>query len=53
MDTLNTGLSFSGFGRSTLALDKRDEIAKNIQDTVNQAKSQADLKLAMYKAQQE
>ena len=53
METLNSGLSFSGFGRSTMAVEKRDEIAANIQSTINAAKSQADLKLAMYKAQQE
>lgn len=53
MDTLNTGLSFSGFGRSTLALEKRDEIAKNIETTVNQAKAKADLELMAYRMERE
>lgn len=53
MDALNTGLSFSGFGRSTLALEKRDEIAKNIETTINQAKAKADLELMAYRMEQE
>lgn len=53
METLNSGLSFSGFGRSTLALDKRDEIAKNIETTINQAKAKADLELMAYRMEQE
>lgn len=53
MDALNSGLSFSGFGRSTLALDKRDEIAKNIESTVNQAKAKADLELMAYRMERE
>jgi len=53
MDALNSGLSFSGFGRSTIALDKRDEIAKNIEATVNQAKAKADLELMAYRMERE
>jgi len=53
MDTLNTWLSFSGFGRSTLALEKRDEIAKNIEATVNQAKAKADLELMAFRMERE
>lgn len=53
MDALNTGLSFSGFGRSTLALEKRDEIAKNIETTINQAKAKADLELMAYRMERE
>lgn len=53
MDALNTGLSFSGFGRSTLALEKRDEIAKNIEATINQAKAKADLELMAYRMERE
>lgn len=53
MDTLNTGLSFSGFGRSTVALEKRDEIAKNIETTINQAKAKADLELMAYRMERE
>jgi len=53
MDTLNTWLSFSGFWRSTLALDKRDEIAKNIETTITQAKAKADLELMAYRMEQE
>ena len=53
METLNSGLSFSGFGRSTLALDKRDEIAKNIETTINQAKAKADLELMAFRMERE
>ena len=53
MDALNTGLSFSGFGRSTLAIEKRDEIAKNIETTINQAKAKADLELMAYRMERE
>lgn len=53
METLNSGLSFSGFGRSTLALEKRDEIAKNIEATINQAKAKADLELMAYRMERE
>lgn len=53
MDALNSTLSFSGFGRSTVALEKRDEIAKNIQDTINQAKAKADLELMAYRMERE
>jgi len=53
METLNSWLSFSGFWRSTLALDKRDEIAKNIETTITQAKAKADLELMAYRMEQE
>lgn len=53
MEALNSGLSFSGFGRSTLALDKRDEIAKNIETTINQAKAKADLELMAFRMERE
>ena len=53
MDALNSGLSFSGFGRSTLALEKQDEIAKNIEATINQAKAKADLELMAFRMERE
>lgn len=53
METLNSWLSFSGFWRSTLALEKRDEIAKNIEATINQAKAKADLELMAYRMERE
>ena len=53
MDALNSWLSFSGFWRSTLAIDKRDEIAKNIETTITQAKAKADLELMAYRMEQE
>lgn len=53
MEALNSGLSFSGFGRSTLALEKRDEIAKNIEATINQAKAKADLELMAFRMERE
>jgi hypothetical protein len=53
MEATKSMLSSRGAGRSGLAVEKVDEIAANVQTTVNAAKSQADLQLAMYKAKLE
>lgn len=51
MNVLNSWLSFSGFGRSSYALERRDEVTRSINAEISiaQAKAQAELKL--YQAQ--
>lgn len=46
-------LSGRGAGRSGMAVEQVDEIAKNIQDTINQAKAKADLELMAYRMERE
>lgn len=53
MEAAQSIYSFSGFGRSSLAAEKRDEIAKNIETTINQAKAKADLELMAYRMERE
>lgn len=53
LEALNSTLSFSGFGRSSFWGEKRDEIAKNIEATINQAKAKADLELMAYRMERE
>ena len=52
MNTLDRGLSFSGFGRSSTAIDKRDNVQKSINNEIRIAQSKADLEIQLFKAQQ-
>lgn len=53
MEATKSMMSSRGAGRSGFAVQKVDEIAANVQKTINAAKSQADLNLAIYKAKLE
>lgn len=46
-------LSGRGAGRSGMAVEQVDEIAKNIETTINQAKAKADLELMAYRMERE
>lgn len=53
MNTLDRGLSFSWFGRSSVAIEKRDELQQSINNEIRQAQAKADLEVQLFKAQQE
>lgn len=51
MNTLNSSLSFSGFGRSSHAIERRDEITKSVNSEISMAQSKMQAELALYQAQ--
>lgn len=51
LNTLNSWLSFSGFGRSSHALQLRDEIAQSVNREIAIARASADAELELYQAQ--
>jgi|GEM_PF-3073186 len=53
MEETKSMLAGRGAGRSGIAIEKVDEIAKNIETTITQAKAKADLELMAYRMEQE
>lgn len=53
MEATKSMLAGRGAGRSGIAVEKVDEIAKNIETTINQAKAKADLELMAFRMERE
>lgn len=53
MNILNTGMSFSWFGRSSYALWRRDEVARSVNAEISIAQAKAQAELQLYQAQLE
>lgn len=53
MNTLDRWLSFSGFGRSSVAVQKRDEVQQSINQEIAIAQAKAQAEAQLFKAQQE
>ena len=51
MNTLNTGLSFTGFGRSSEAISRRDDVTRSVNAEMSIAQAKAQAELQLYQAQ--